>query len=250
MALNRKLRFEVFKRDSFTCQYCGRSAPEVLLEADHIKPVAKGGKDTILNLITACKDCNGGKSAVPLTDQTVLAKQKRQLAELQERKEQLEMMFEWQKSLMNLDDQAVDLAAKLFEELVSGQTVNDHGRKSLAKLIKKFGLAEVMEAMRTMASQYDLSTQEKIGIAFSKIGGICRLKSADPATREMFYIRGILRNRISYVNEGMVMFLLREAIDAGADIQKLKQLATEVRSWTQWRETLEDFIANQDNDEH
>ena len=64
----------------------------------------------------------------------------------------------------------------------------------------------------------------------------------------MFYIRGILRNRISYVNEGMVMSMLREAIDAGADIHKLKQLATEVRSWTQWRETLEDFIATQGND--
>jgi hypothetical protein len=46
----------------------------------------------------------------------------------------------------------------------------------------------------------------------------------------------------------MVMSLLREAIDAGADIQKLKQLATEVRSWTQWREILEDFIANQDSE--
>jgi 5-methylcytosine-specific restriction endonuclease McrA len=119
MAIGRKLRFEVFKRDSFTCQYCGRSAPEVLLEADHIEPKAKGGKDTIFNLITACKDCNGGKSAIPLSDQSVLAKQKRQLAELQERKEQLEMMFEWQKSLMNLDDHAVDLAAKLFEGISS-----------------------------------------------------------------------------------------------------------------------------------
>ena len=220
MAVSRKLRFEVFKRDSFTCQYCGRSAPEVLLEADHIEPKAKGGKDTILNLITACKDCNGGKSAVPLSDQSVLAKQKRQLAELQERKEQLEMMFEWQKSLMNLDGQAVDLTQQLFEELVPGQTLNEHGRKSLTKLIKKFGLAEVIEAMRTMASQYDLTTNENIANAWSKLGGICRLRTVDDTTREMFYIRGILRNRISYVNEGMVMSLLREAVDAGADIQK------------------------------
>ena len=153
MAVSRKLRFEVFKRDSFTCQYCGRTAPEVLLEADHIEPLAKGGKDTILNLITACKDCNGGKSDTPLSEQSVLAKQKRQLAELQERKEQLEMMFEWQKSLMNLDDQAVDLGVKLFEELVPGQSLTQHGRKTLTRLIKKFGLSEVMEAMRIMASQ-------------------------------------------------------------------------------------------------
>ena len=38
-AISKKLRFEIFKRDSFTCQYCGSSAPEVLLHADHLKPV-------------------------------------------------------------------------------------------------------------------------------------------------------------------------------------------------------------------
>jgi 5-methylcytosine-specific restriction endonuclease McrA len=27
-ALSKKLRFEVFKRDNFTCQYCGRAAPD------------------------------------------------------------------------------------------------------------------------------------------------------------------------------------------------------------------------------
>ena len=49
--LSQRLRFEVFKRDSFTCQYCGRKAPDVLLEADHIEPVSKGGSDDILNLV-------------------------------------------------------------------------------------------------------------------------------------------------------------------------------------------------------
>ena len=51
----KKLRFEVFKRDRFTCQYCGRMSPDVILEVDHIKPVAEGGEDEILNLITSTK---------------------------------------------------------------------------------------------------------------------------------------------------------------------------------------------------
>jgi 5-methylcytosine-specific restriction endonuclease McrA len=38
MAISKKLRFEVFKRDNFTCQYCGRETPEVILEADHVIP--------------------------------------------------------------------------------------------------------------------------------------------------------------------------------------------------------------------
>ena len=53
--LSKTLRFEVFKRDSFKCQYCGKSAPEVTLEVDHIIPVAKGGSNEIFNLITSCR---------------------------------------------------------------------------------------------------------------------------------------------------------------------------------------------------
>lgn len=59
--ISKALRFEVFKRDKFTCQYCGRSAPDVNLQIDHIHPVAKGGDNDILNLITSCADCNSGK---------------------------------------------------------------------------------------------------------------------------------------------------------------------------------------------
>ena len=46
--LPKKIRFEVFKRDSFTCQYCGRMAPDVILEVDHILPVAEGGTNNII----------------------------------------------------------------------------------------------------------------------------------------------------------------------------------------------------------
>jgi len=56
------LRFQVLKRDSFRCTYCGRSAPNVILEIDHIKPKSRGGLFVIENLTTACKDCNIGKS--------------------------------------------------------------------------------------------------------------------------------------------------------------------------------------------
>jgi len=57
-----KLRFDILKRDNFTCQYCGRKAPEVILEIDHIHPMSKGGSNEIENFKTAYKDCNMGKS--------------------------------------------------------------------------------------------------------------------------------------------------------------------------------------------
>jgi hypothetical protein len=61
MAVSLKLRFEVFKRDDFTCQYCGRKTPEVILELEHIIPLSKGGTDDLDNLTTSCFECNRGK---------------------------------------------------------------------------------------------------------------------------------------------------------------------------------------------
>lgn len=61
-ALGKRIRFEIFKRDSFTCQYCGNRPPDVLLVIDHIQPVSLGGDNDILNLITSCESCNQGKS--------------------------------------------------------------------------------------------------------------------------------------------------------------------------------------------
>lgn len=56
------VRFDVFARDNYTCQYCGRKAPDVVLHVDHRVPVSKGGTDEPANLLTACADCNQGKA--------------------------------------------------------------------------------------------------------------------------------------------------------------------------------------------
>lgn len=65
--ISKRTRFEVFKRDGFCCQYCGAHPPRVLLEVDHIVPVAEGGANDMDNLVTSCEPCNRGKGAVPLT---------------------------------------------------------------------------------------------------------------------------------------------------------------------------------------
>ena len=60
------LRWEVLLRDNFTCQYCGRSAPDVILHVDHKNPQVNGGTNDKDNLITACSACNIGKNLKPL----------------------------------------------------------------------------------------------------------------------------------------------------------------------------------------
>jgi hypothetical protein len=63
VSLSKGSRFKVLTRDHFTCRYCGRSAPGVVLHVDHVHPKSRGGSDSFDNLVTACRDCNSGKSA-------------------------------------------------------------------------------------------------------------------------------------------------------------------------------------------
>lgn len=72
MAISKRLRYEILRRDNHACRYCGRAAPDVKLHIDHVIPVSLGGaeKDPT-NLVTSCAECNGGKtSSAP--DQTVV----------------------------------------------------------------------------------------------------------------------------------------------------------------------------------
>lgn len=65
MAVSKRLRFEILRRDNHTCQYCGEKAPNVTLHVDHVKPKTLGGTDGPENLVAACKECNAGKSSMP-----------------------------------------------------------------------------------------------------------------------------------------------------------------------------------------
>lgn len=71
MSVSKRLRFEILRRDNHQCRYCGGVAPDVVLTIDHVVPVALGGSDDPENLVTACKDCNAGKSSVPADAQIV-----------------------------------------------------------------------------------------------------------------------------------------------------------------------------------
>jgi hypothetical protein len=86
-AISKKIRFEIFKRDNFTCQYCGAHPPIVILEPDHINPVCNGGQNNIDNLVTSCFECNRGKSGNLLTSIPKSLKEKAQ--EVEEREAQI-----------------------------------------------------------------------------------------------------------------------------------------------------------------
>lgn len=87
VSLGKKARFEVFKRDNFTCVYCGGQPPKVTLHCDHVVAVANGGSNDIDNLATACDACNLGKGASELTAIPLSIEEKAAL--LREREEQI-----------------------------------------------------------------------------------------------------------------------------------------------------------------
>lgn len=241
-SISKRVRFEVFKRDSFKCQYCGKAAPDVVLHVDHILPVSKGGDAEILNLITACLDCNAGKSDVELSDDAAIKKQQRQLEELNEKREQLEMLVAWRKELASITEDSVTAAHEAWGRAARGWSPNEKGLATLRRLIHKFGLAPVLQAIETAGLQYltpDADgnlTQEAVEHAWSKIGGICRLASQPDWKRQIYYIRGILRNRLEYVNQGIAIRIMEDAVEAGVSIEWLSSMAREARSWSQFQD--------------
>lgn len=54
----------LWRRDCFLCAYCGQVFRASELTRDHVHPTSKGGKNTWMNSVTACKPCNALKGDV------------------------------------------------------------------------------------------------------------------------------------------------------------------------------------------
>lgn len=102
--ISKRVRFEIFKRDLFTCQYCGRTPPTVMLEIDHIIPVAEGGGNDGINLTTSCEDCNSGKSSIPLDDKIFPSDARLEFLRIQQEKEEAKRYLLEQIELQRLQD--------------------------------------------------------------------------------------------------------------------------------------------------
>ncbi|NPV57442.1 MAG: HNH endonuclease [Anaerolineae bacterium] len=63
VALNRR---EIFRRDNYTCQYCGKTTFD--LTVDHIKPRHLGGLHMWTNVVAACTYCNHRKGGRTLAE--------------------------------------------------------------------------------------------------------------------------------------------------------------------------------------
>lgn len=171
MANKLKIRFEVFKRDAFTCQYCGRTPPQVTLELDHIIAKSNGGLDRIENYITACFDCNRGKGAVPLDSIPQSFTDKR--AEMEERREQLRQYSDFLESIENDMISSIEKVTTSYEVYFPGRTLSDNFKLNTVKrLLRSLPTIKVCEAMEMACSKFehDGNGKEK---ALQYFCGIC-----------------------------------------------------------------------------
>lgn len=251
-SISKKTRFEVFKRDSFKCQYCGKCAPEAILHVDHINPVSKGGDNDILNLLTACEDCNGGKSDRLLSDDSVMAKQRAQLEELNERREQLEMMLKWRDGMRELGDKALNIAIEAWEKENNPFNLTELGTRDLKKIVREFPLQIVLDAIEISSERYLQRDKDgklessSIVIAFEKLGGVCRNLMRPDEDKRLYYIRGICRNRFTHCNEIRCIQLLRDASKAGCDVCEMENIAKAARNWSEWTNEMYHLIETQE----
>jgi hypothetical protein len=177
-ALKPSIRFNVFKRDGFRCQYCGRTPPDVVLEVDHIVAVADGGENAIDNLITACFDCNRGKAAGKLNDIpeslaiSLEAKKEKQL--------QVEEYSKFLEQIKSQADKAIHSIDKVFNSYFPKYTLNNNFKhNTLRFFLSKLPSVKAEQAMNMACSKITDADR-----AVKYFCGICHNWIKNPETRD------------------------------------------------------------------
>ena len=295
--LSSRLRFDVFKRDAFMCQYCGASAPDVQLHVDHIIPVIDGGSDDLANLVTACAACNFGKGARALDgsgppglpDETALGdggagddasgnfapgepggpedpsdsaddtlgtftrgtftSRREQTRAIEERRAQLAMMIEWREEVIGLQDEAIDALDRRIV-MRTGLAMNEECRQRLRRWVRRYGLADMFDAVEDALDQMlewqdgmvTIASWERAFAAVPRVAELRRSARDNPYFRELLHICGLLRRRLHYINELRCLQLMEDGMRAGASIESMKAFARTAKSWTAFRKGLEEFV--------
>lgn len=131
--IGKRLRFSIFHRDGFTCQYCGRTPEQddVILHVDHVISVKDGGTNEKENLATSCRDCNLGKSAKSVLKKNKNIKDIQE--ELEQTKERLDQLKELTKSRKKIHEIKKEISNIECEEILNVSQY-EHSDKTLALL--------------------------------------------------------------------------------------------------------------------
>lgn len=174
-SISKKKRFEILKRDGFSCQYCGAHPPQVILQVDHITPIKKGGDNSEDNLITSCQPCNIGKGVVSLIDIPTSLKDKAKAIEESELQikgyNEIAMAKKYR-----IDDEAWRIAASL-ENVQMVEKYNSLKLQSIKLFLNRLDFASVIDAAEKSFAKFQFSENK----TFRYFCGICwkRIKGND-----------------------------------------------------------------------
>ena len=170
-ALSKKTRFDVFKRDGFVCQYCGAHPPMVVLEVDHIVAVSQGGGNEMDNLVTACFECNRGKSDRTLSDVPQSLQDK--AAAVIEKEAQIKGYQAAMNTKKRRIEEEGELVCDVYERFNEGYTLNEKSMVTVRHFVERLGVHEVCSAMERA------HVKARKGQEFRYFCGICWNKIRD-----------------------------------------------------------------------
>lgn len=194
LPIETSVRFQVFERDNFTCQYCGRKSPEIILEIDHYVPVSKGGSNHFDNLKTSCRECNEGKS-----DRELCPIERIKPVEQITPEETKEIVID--NSIYGIENDEIEQVLDLVKEYIGKYELSDFSKKSITELFYRFSKDEITEGIKEAANKYLIPagngnpTIDSVDIFIEKIGGVCVYKKKPPKEQRISWTKGIARRR-------------------------------------------------------
>lgn len=151
-SVSKKTRFEIFKRDNFTCQYCGAQPPTVTLVVDHIQPKVADGSCEPINLITACEACNQGKGGRLLGDIHPRPDADLMYLETMQEIAEIERFTKAQKLLQEKQKQMIEMLQNIWTTLSEEDWVPSDAE--MLKMIRKGSLEVCKEAVTLAAISF------------------------------------------------------------------------------------------------
>lgn len=185
--LSKKIRFDVFKRDSFQCQYCGNSPPSVILEIDHILPVSKGGDNQVENLVSSCFDCNRGKSnknldEIPSSMVQNVEDIKRRRTLLKEPESQLSALSKHKAKIKRFAAMDIELIESIFIDYYPDSSFTDKSFNSiLVQFHPRLDIHTLMDNMMIACARFNHDPEKTYkyfcGVCWNQIKGRGKLNA-------------------------------------------------------------------------
>ncbi|SDR32937.1 hypothetical protein SAMN04490186_5190 [Pseudomonas grimontii] len=110
------------------------------------------------------------------------------------------------------------------------------GENQILSLAKRHGYSKVIEVMAEAFAH-----ESKPDLALTALAKTLAQR-IDTGANEVAYLIGTIRNRCNYHNPNIVREQVREAAKRGISVSQLQELATEISSWTMWKNKVEDLL--------